>query len=87
MKKNTIRKFGNWKIEIFENKIRITNGWYSDWPIFYNETGFAVDNPYRLPKSILNYLYDNCKKLYDIQDLIHPSNLIAKYRINQQIKR
>jgi hypothetical protein len=68
MTKNIIRKFGNWRIDIFENKIRITDGWYSDWPIFYNEEEFAVDNPYKLPKSILNYLENNCEKLYDIQE-------------------
>lgn len=82
MNKKIIRKFGNWRIDIFENKIRITDGWYSDWPIFYNKKEFAVDNPYKLPKSILNYLENNCEKLYDIQENIHGSNLFRKYKIN-----
>ncbi len=76
MNKTIIIKFGNWKIDIIENKIRISDGWYADWPIFYNEKEFAVDNPYKLPKSILNYLYKNTEKLYNIQ------NLFRKYRIN-----
>jgi hypothetical protein len=78
MTKKIIRKFGNWQIEIFENKIRITNGWYSDWPIFYDKYKFAVDDPYRLPKSIINYLEINCEKLYNIQENIHESNLFIK---------
>jgi len=81
MIKNTIRKFGNWKIDIFENRIRITNGWHADWPIFYDEKEFAVDNPYKLPKSILNYLENNCEKLYNIQENISELNIFRKYRI------
>ena len=68
--KRTIRKFGNWKIEIFENKIIITNGWYCDGPIFYNTEEFAIDNPYIIPNSIINYLKKNSKKLYNIQEEI-----------------
>lgn len=70
MKKRTIRKFGNWKIEIFENRIRITDEWNCDWPIFYSENEFALDNNYIIPKSVINYLYKNCKKLYNIQEEI-----------------
>jgi len=81
MTKNIIRKFGNWKIDIFENRIRITNGWHADWPIFYDENDFAVDNPYKLPKSIIDYLYKNTEKLYNIQENIHGSNLFRKHRI------
>jgi hypothetical protein len=81
MTKKIIRKFGNWQIEIFENRIRITNGWYSDFPIFYDEYEFALDDPYKLPKSVISYLENNCKKLYDIQDNMHGSNLFRKYRL------
>ena len=66
--KTIIRKFGNWKIDISENQIRITNECYADWPIFYDRGGFAVDNPYKLPRSILNYLYKNTEKLNNIQE-------------------
>jgi hypothetical protein len=64
---NRIRKFRNWHIDIYKHRIRITDGWHSDWPIFYSETEVAFDNPYRLPKPVLNYVSRNSKSLYNIQ--------------------
>ena len=74
----TIKKFGNWQIEINEESksIKICNAYYSEWPIFFdketlenpNVPGWSCDTPEILPNSIKKYLFKNSKKLYGIQE-------------------
>ena len=69
-----IRKFGNWTLEIFKNQrdhkheLVASNGWNTYYAIVYDNMKTAWDYPYLVPKSIINYVNKNAKRLYKMQE-------------------
>jgi len=70
---NIIRKFGNWKIDIFEKKIRVSNNSYQVFPKFIDETTVAcpVKDQEKLPKAIKDYLGNHSEKLYNLHNVLN----------------
>ena len=69
-----IRKFGKWTLEIFKNQrnnkheLVASDGWNTYYAIVYDNMKTAWDNPYPVPKSIIDYVNKNAKRLYKMQE-------------------
>lgn len=68
-----IKKVGDWQIEINKEslRIKICNDYFSEWPTFFSQENsiftWSCDTPEILPNSIKKYLFENSKKLHEIQ--------------------